>query len=244
MIQMKMLSVVIPCYNEQNTLAEVIAKVTAAKTSGLAMEVIIIDDCSSDKSWEIAQNLATEDPRIRVFHHEVNRGKGAALRTGFAAASGDLIIVQDADMEYDPDDFEKLLKPILEDQADIVYGSRFLDQSATKVHYVLHGLANRFLTGLSNKLTGLKLTDMETCYKLVPKSLLDQITITENRFGIEPEITAKLVHLKPKPRFAEVAVSYNNRSYDEGKKIGWKDGISAIRCIIKFNLSRSSQNHP
>jgi len=244
MIQMKMLSVVIPCYNEQNTLAEVIAKVTAAKTSGLAMEVIIIDDCSSDKSWEIAQNLATEDPRIRVFHHEVNRGKGAALRTGFAAASGDLIIVQDADMEYDPDDFEKLLKPILEDQADIVYGSRFLDQSATKVHYVLHGLANRFLTGLSNKLTGLKLTDMETCYKLVPKSLLDQITITENRFGIEPEITAKLAHLKPKPRFAEVAVSYNNRSYDEGKKIGWKDGISAIRCIIKFNLSRSSQNHP
>ena len=241
---MKMLSVVIPCYNEQNTLAEVIAKVTAAKTSGLAMEVIIIDDCSSDKSWEIAQNLATEDPRIRVFHHEVNRGKGAALRTGFAAASGDLIIVQDADMEYDPDDFEKLLKPILEDQADIVYGSRFLDQSATKVHYVLHGLANRFLTGLSNKLTGLKLTDMETCYKLVPKSLLDQITITENRFGIEPEITAKLAHLKPKPRFAEVAVSYNNRSYDEGKKIGWKDGISAIRCIIKFNLSRSSQNHP
>lgn len=239
-----MLSVVIPCYNEQNTLAEVIAKVTAAKTSGLAMEVIIIDDCSSDKSWEIAQNLATEDPRIRVFHHEVNRGKGAALRTGFAAASGDLIIVQDADMEYDPDDFEKLLKPILEDQADIVYGSRFLDQSATKVHYVLHGLANRFLTGLSNKLTGLKLTDMETCYKLVPKSLLDQITITENRFGIEPEITAKLAHLKPKPRFAEVAVSYNNRSYDEGKKIGWKDGISAIRCIIKFNLSRSSQNHP
>ena len=235
---MKKLSVVIPCYNEERTLADVIEKVTAASTAGLDMEIVIVDDCSSDNSLKVATKLAAEHDRIRVFNHEINRGKGAALRTAFAAATGDLIIVQDADLEYDPNDFEKLLKPILAGEADVVYGSRFLDKSATEAHYLIHGLANRFLTGLSNLLTGLRLTDMETCYKLIPKNLLDQVTITENRFGIEPEVTAKLAHLTPKPRFLEIAVSYNNRSYEEGKKIGWKDGISAIRCIFKFNLMR------
>ncbi|PCI42339.1 MAG: glycosyl transferase [Rhodospirillaceae bacterium] len=235
---MKKLSVVIPCYNEEKTLADVIKKVTAASTAGLDMEIVIVDDCSSDNSLNIANKLATTNDRIQVFSHDINRGKGAALRTAFAAATGDLIIVQDADLEYDPNDYEKLLKPILAGDADVVYGSRFLDKSATEAHYLIHGLANRFLTGLSNLLTGLKLTDMETCYKLIPKHLLDQVTITENRFGIEPEITAKLSHLTPKPRFLEVPVSYDNRSYEEGKKIGWKDGISAIRCIFKFNLIR------
>jgi len=238
---MKKLSVVIPCFNEQQTLAQVVAKVGAAGTSGLEMEIVIVDDCSADRSFDIAKDLAASDPRIQVFRHPVNQGKGAALRTGFAAASGDLVIVQDADMEYDPADYEKLLAPILAGDADVVYGSRFLERNAIEAHYLIHGLANRFLTGLSNLLTGLKLTDMETCYKLVPKHLLDHITITENRFGIEPEITAKLAHLKPQPRIQEVGVSYVNRSYEEGKKIGWKDGVSAIRCILKFNLKRKDK---
>jgi len=235
---MKKLSVVIPCFNEAKTLSHVVHKVAAAKTCGLVMEIVIVDDCSSDESLTIADGLAASDPRIQVFHHPINKGKGAALRTGFAAATGELVIVQDADLEYDPDDFEKLLEPILTGTADIVYGSRFLDRGATEAHFLIHGLANRFLTGLSNLLTGLKLTDMETCYKLIPKTLLDQVTITENRFGIEPEVTAKLAHLSPKPRFLDVAVSYTNRSYEDGKKIGWKDGLSAIRCIFKFNLLR------
>ncbi|HEY9078550.1 glycosyltransferase family 2 protein [Magnetovibrio sp.] len=235
---MNKLSVVIPCYNEEQTLADVVAKVGSADCAGLDLEIVIVDDCSADNSAAIAETLANSDHRVRLIRHPINQGKGAALRTGFTAASGDLVIVQDADLEYDPADYVKLLAPILNGEADVVYGSRFLDRGATEAHYLLHGLANRFLTGLSNLLTGLKLTDMETCYKLVPKRLLDQITITENRFGIEPEITAKLAHMKPKPRLVEVPVSYINRSYAEGKKIGWKDGVSAIRCILKFNLLR------
>jgi glycosyltransferase involved in cell wall biosynthesis len=235
---MHKLSVVIPCYNEEKTLAAVTAKVLGADTAGLELEVIIVNDCSSDRSAAIAQELSHTDARLRVLNHTTNQGKGAALRTGFAAASGDLVIVQDADQEYDPADYVKLLGPILNGTADVVYGSRFLERDATEAHYLLHGLANRFLTQLSNLLTGLTLTDMETCYKLVPKALLDRLTITENRFGIEPEITAKLAHLTPRPRFAEVAISYANRSYEEGKKIGWKDGVSAIRCILKFNVLR------
>lgn len=232
----KKLSVIIPCFNEEATLADVVAQVGRASSAGLDMEMVIVDDCSSDGSHAIAEALAADDPRIRVCHHTVNQGKGAALRTGFKAAAGDVVIVQDADMEYDPNDYEKLLAPLLAGEADVVYGSRFLDRGATEAHYLIHGLANRFLTGLSNILSGLKLTDMETCYKLVPKHLLDRIEITENRFGIEPEVTAKLAKLTPRPRFCEVAVSYTNRSYAEGKKIGWKDGVSAIRCILKFNL--------
>lgn len=235
---MHKLSVVIPCYNEEKTLAAVVAKVLNADTAGLELEVVIVDDCSSDTSAAIAHALSKTDPRLRVLSHAINQGKGAALRTGFAAASGDLVVVQDADAEYDPADYVKLLAPILAGTADVVYGSRFLERDATEAHYLIHGLANRFLTHLSNLLTGLKLTDMETCYKLVPKALLVRLTITENRFGIEPEITAKLAHMTPKPRFTEVAISYVNRSYEDGKKIGWKDGISAIRCILKFNLLR------
>ena len=237
---MKKLSVVIPCYNEEATLAEVVAQVSPADTAGLEMEIVIVDDCSSDSSLTIAQKLAETNPRIQVFHHSINQGKGAALRTGFASATGDLIIVQDADMEYDPNDYAKLIQPILDGEADVVYGSRFLERSATEAHYLAHGLANRFLTGLSNMMTGLSLTDMETCYKLIPKAYLDQIKTQENRFGIEPEMTAKLAHLSPKPRFVERAISYKNRSYEDGKKIGWKDGVSAIRCILQYNLFSKS----
>lgn len=232
----KKLSVIMPCFNEETTLAEVVDRVGRAPTAGLDMEMVIVDDCSADGSLAIAERLAENDPRIQVCHHPVNQGKGAALRTGFAAATGDVVIVQDADLEYDPEDYEKLLAPLLTGQADVVYGSRFLERGATEAHYLVHGLANRFLTAFSNVLSGLKLTDMETCYKLIPKRLLDQVTITESRFGIEPEITAKLAKLTPRPRFHEVAVRYHNRSYAEGKKIGWKDGVSAIRCIIRFNL--------
>ncbi|MEG3616905.1 glycosyltransferase family 2 protein [Magnetovibrio sp. PR-2] len=237
---MNKLSVIIPCYNEEATLAEVVAQVSPADTAGLEMEIVIVDDCSSDGSLAIAQALAEADSRIQVFHHPVNQGKGAALRTGFASATGELIIVQDADMEYDPNDYAQLLKPILDGQADIVYGSRFLERSATEAHYLAHGLANRFLTGFSNLMTRLKLTDMETCYKLIPKAYLDQIETRENRFGIEPEMTAKLAHLSPKPRFVERPISYQNRSYEDGKKIGWKDGVSAIRCILQYNLFSKS----
>jgi len=239
---MNKLSVVIPCYNEEQTLAQVVAKVSQAGTAGLEMEIVIVDDCSTDRSWDIAQDLAANNTHIHIFRHPVNQGKGAALRTGFASANGDLIIVQDADMEYDPTDYKKLLAPILAGEADVVYGSRFLDREATEAHYLIHGLANRFLTGLSNLLTGLKLTDMETCYKLIPRSVLDSLTITEDRFGFEPEITAKLARIRPKLRLIEVPVSYANRSYEDGKKIGWKDGISAIRCILKFNLKRCASN--
>jgi len=233
---MQTLSVVIPCFNEEATLADVVASVGQAPTAGLGLEIVIVDDCSRDRSRTIAEELAAADPRIRVFHHDLNQGKGAALRTGFASATGDLVIVQDADMEYDPNDYEKMLRPILEGRADVVYGSRFLERGATEAHYLLHGLANRFLTALSNLLSGLRLSDMETCYKLVPREILQRIPITEQRFGIEPEITAKLARIRPKLRIVEVPVSYTNRSYDEGKKIGWRDGVSAIRCILKFNL--------
>ncbi len=235
---MENLSVVIPCYNEEQTLSQVVDRVAGADIAGLNLEIVIVDDCSADRSLEIAENLAQNNATVRVFHHRTNQGKGAALRTGFREARGDLVIVQDADLEYDPADYIRLLRPILEGKADVVYGSRFLERSATDAHYLLHGLANRFLTGLSNTLSGLNLTDMETCYKLIPKRLLDQITITENRFGFEPEMTAKLARLRPRIQIMEVPVSYRNRSYAEGKKIGWKDGVSALRCILTYNLIR------
>ncbi len=235
---MENLSVVIPCYNEEQTLSQVVDRVAGADIAGLNLEIVIVDDCSADRSLEIAENLAQNNATVRVFHHRTNQGKGAALRTGFREARGDLVIVQDADLEYDPADYIRLLRPILEEKADVVYGSRFLERSATDAHYLLHGLANRFLTGLSNTLSGLNLTDMETCYKLIPKRLLDQIAITENRFGFEPEMTAKLARLRPRVQIMEVPVSYRNRSYAEGKKIGWKDGVSALRCILTYNLIR------
>jgi len=225
------LSIVIPVYNEKNTIRELYRTVNAVE---LDKEIILVDDCSSDGTREILKELA--DDTTRVFFHDRNQGKGAALRTGFSKASGDMVIIQDADLEYDPGQYPKLIQPILEGKADVVYGSRFVTGDYRRVLYFWHMLGNSFLTLLSNMMTNLNLTDMETCYKVFRREVLDQITIEENRFGFEPEITAKISKLDV--RIYEVGISYSGRTYKEGKKIGWKDGVSAIRCILKYNLLR------
>ena len=231
MVESKKVSVVIPVYNERDTILQVI---DAVKGVGLADEVVIVDDGSVDGTRE---TLATvHDPAIKVICHERNRGKGAALRTGFAAAGGDVVIIQDADLEYDPREYPRLLRPILEGKADVVYGSRFAGGEQHRVLFFWHMMGNKFLTLFSNMMTNLNLTDMETCYKVFRREVLQRITIEENRFGFEPEITAKVARLQA--RIYEVGVSYAGRTYREGKKIGWKDGFSAIRCIIKYNLLR------
>lgn len=231
MVESKKVSVVIPVYNERDTILQVI---DAVKGGGLADEVVIVDDGSVDGTRE---TLATvHDPAIKVICHERNRGKGAALRTGFAAAGGDVVIIQDADLEYDPREYPRLLRPILEGKADVVYGSRFAGGEQHRVLFFWHMMGNKFLTLFSNMMTNLNLTDMETCYKVFRREVLQRITIEENRFGFEPEITAKVARLQA--RIYEVGVSYAGRTYREGKKIGWKDGFSAIRCIIKYNLLR------
>jgi glycosyltransferase involved in cell wall biosynthesis len=224
-------SIVIPCYNEVSTLEQLVDAVLAAPVE--SMEVILVDDGSSDGTRElIADRLAG---RVgKVVYHERNQGKGAALRSGFAAASGDIVLVQDADLEYDPRDYPKLLAPILEGRADVVFGSRFAAGEPHRVLYFWHSVANRLLTLLSNMLTDLNLTDMEVCYKVFRRPVLERIRIEEDRFGFEPEITAKVARLGC--RIYEVGVSYAGRTYAEGKKIGWRDGLRAVWCILKYNL--------
>jgi Glycosyltransferases involved in cell wall biogenesis len=225
------LSVVIPVYNEKDTIKLIHE---AVRKIDIVSEIIVVDDGSTDGTGAIVQGLA--DEMTRVLLHERNMGKGAALRTGFHHATGDIVIVQDADLEYDPAQYPKLILPILDGKADVVYGSRFVSGDYRRVLYFWHMVGNSFLTLLSNMLTNLNLTDMETCYKAFRKEVLDQVVIEESRFGFEPEITAKLSKLDI--RIYETGISYSGRTYHEGKKIGWKDGFSALRCILKYNLFR------
>jgi glycosyltransferase involved in cell wall biosynthesis len=225
------LSVVIPVYNEKGTIREIY---DAVRSVDIDKEIILVDDCSTDGTREILQGLA--DETTRVFMHDRNMGKGAALRTGFKNVAGDIVIIQDADLEYDPNQYGKLIQPIVDGKADVVYGSRFVTGDYRRVLFFWHMLGNKFLTLLSNMLTNLNLTDMETCYKVFRREVLEKITIEENRFGFEPEITAKIS--KMDVRIYEMGISYSGRTYKEGKKIGWKDGVSALKCILKYNLLR------
>ncbi len=226
-------SVVIPVFNEAATVAGVIAVVLKQVC---VQEVIVVDDGSSDGSWEELQKLPALDPRIIAVRHAENQGKGAALRTGIGQATSSLVLIQDADLEYDPNEYETLIAPILSGRADVVFGSRFAGAGAHRVLYFWHSVGNRALTTFSNMATNLNLSDMETCYKVFRREVLQQITIEESRFGFEPEITAKMARLGV--RIYEVPISYYGRTYADGKKIGWRDGLSAIRCILKYNLFR------
>lgn len=223
------LSVVIPVYNEVGTIEEILNRVCAV---GIEKEVIVVDDYSTDGTRDVLKNFAKGG--IKVFFHEKNMGKGGALRTGFKHVSGDIVIIQDADLEYDPGEYPKLIKPILEGESDVVYGSRFRGGEYQRILFFWHMVGNKILTLLSNMFTNLTLTDMECCYKVLRRDVMEKITIEENRFGFEPEITAKLAKLGV--RIYEVGISYAGRTYSEGKKIGWKDGVKAVYCILKYNL--------
>ena len=228
-----LLSVVIPCYNERDTIAAVVSAVRAARPND--KEIIVVDDCSQDGTREI---LRSEIDTLvdRIIYHELNRGKGAALRTGIKVARGDIVLIQDADLEYDPAEYPNLLAPILGNKADVVFGSRFLGGAPHRVLYFWHRVGNGVLTLLSNIFTNLNLTDMETCYKVFRREVIQAIEIEETHFGFEPEITAKVA--RSRCRIYEVGIAYYGRTYEQGKKIGWKDGVRALWCILKYNVFR------
>ena len=235
---MKKLSIIIPVYNEERTILQVLNKLVTIKLiQSVERELVIVNDNSTDNSEKIILNFKQENPKteIQYFKHEKNKGKGAALNTAFSKVTGDIVIIQDADLEYDPEEFNRLLKPILDGFADVVYGSRFKGSNPHRALFFWHTVGNNFLTFLSNMFSNLNLTDMETCYKMIKKEIIQSIQIKENRFGIEPEITAKISKIKG-VRIYEVGISYYGRTYEEGKKIGWKDGFRAIYCILKYNL--------
>ena len=231
---MKTLSLVIPVYNEEKTLRNIIDEVLKIKTDEIGLELVLVDDCSSDNSYEIALGIAEELKCVKVFKHEKNMGKGAALRTGFMSATGDYVGIQDADLEYDPKDYLKLIKPLLEDKADVVYGSRYLQPDTRRILYFWHTFMNKGLTLLTNMYTNLDITDMETCYKLFKKDVIQEIApkLKENRFGFEPEVTVYVA--QGKYRVYECAINYNPRTFEEGKKIGAKDGLRALYCILHY----------
>ena len=225
------LSVIIPCYNEENTLNRILDKVL--NENSIEKEIIVIDDFSTDNSRKILENYNKKN-KIKLVFNTKNRGKGYSIRQGLALASGDIILIQDADLEYSPDDYRRLINPILNDNADVVYGSRFIGGQETRVLYFWHTLGNKFLTLLSNMCTNLNLTDMETCYKVFKKEILKNIQLKENGFGFDPEITAKISKLKP--RIYEIGISYFGRTYEDGKKINFKDALIVLKCIIIYNL--------
>ena len=237
---MPTLSILIPAYNEGRTIHHILNKVKAVELiGGYTKEVIIVNDCSKDNTEEAIQSYIQQNPELTInyFKHEVNKGKGAAIHTAIAKATGDVCIVQDADLEYDPEEFNLLLKPIIDGFADVVFGSRFMGGNPHRVLFFWHTIGNKFLTFLSNMMTNLNLTDMETCYKMFKTDIIQSIKLNEKRFGFEPEVTAKIARV-PKVRIYEVGISYYGRTYEEGKKIGWKDGFRAIYCILKYRFIR------
>jgi glycosyltransferase involved in cell wall biosynthesis len=229
----KTLSLVIPCYNEEKTLAPCIKRVLAIGRNDLKLELIIVDDCSTDKSFAVAQDLAKHHPEITVLQHKTNRGKGAALRTGFARVKGEFVGIQDADLEYDPQDLHILLQPLIDDRADVVFGSRYLRPDSRRVLYFWHTWMNKTLTFVSNMFTNLDITDMETCYKLFRREIIQRIDLKEDRFGFEPEVSAKIAQIRC--RVYECAISFTPRTAEEGKKINWKDGVRALYCIFHYS---------
>jgi glycosyltransferase involved in cell wall biosynthesis len=229
--QSMVLSVIVPCYNEESTIKELLESVLKQK---IVKQVIVINDCSTDRSLAIIKSV--KNSKVRILNNDVNMGKGFCINKGLNEADGDLVVIQDADLEYDPSEYNSLAQPIINGHADVVYGSRFLPSNEKAVLYFWHKLGNSFLTLTSNIFTNLALTDMETCFKMMKMEFAKQLKLKENRFGIEPEITAKLAKLDA--RFYEVAISYRGRTYKEGKKITWKDGFAALYCIIKYNFSK------
>lgn len=234
------LSIIIPAYNEERTIRTILAKVfEASLPQGMQREVIVVDDCSTDQTLQKLREFVSENPGldVRIFVHPRNKGKGAALHTGIKNAVGDFVIIQDADLEYDPREYGILLRPLLEDKADVVYGSRFMGGRPHRILFFWHSIGNKFLTFMSNAFTNLNLTDMETCYKVFRREIIQSLDLKEQRFGFEPEVTAKVARV-PGVRIYEVGISYYGRTYEEGKKIKWKDGLAAIYCILKYNLFR------
>ena len=231
------LSVIIPAYNEEKTILPILEKVCQVKLGAIQLEIIIIDDCSKDKTVALTETFIREhkDFNIRLIKQERNKGKGAALHKGIAAATGEYLIIQDADLEYDPNEYKDLLEPVFKDNADAVYGSRFMGSNPHRILFFWHTIGNKFLTFLSNMFTNLNLTDMETCYKLMRTEMVQNLNLKENRFGFEPEVTAKVSRV-PGVKIYEVGISYFGRTYEDGKKINWKDGVKAIYCIFKYNL--------
>lgn len=236
--EIRTLSIIIPAYNEGPTIHYILDKLQqVALLNNLEKEIIIVNDCSKDNTEEAIKNYMTQNPSLNIqyFKHEINKGKGAALHTGIQKATGEYLIIQDADLEYDPEEYNLLIKPVLDGFADVVYGSRFMGGNPHRILFFWHTLGNKFLTFLSNMFTNLNLTDMETCYKLFDTKIIQSIQLQEKRFGFEPEVTAKISRI-PKIRIYEVGISYYGRTYEEGKKIGWKDGFRAIYCILKYGF--------